>query len=478
MLAIVEVEGLVGNLFCVLIIPEQHFKDIGAGDLAVGPHFRVQSGEFPHIGYQAGVLRRLAVLGRQHPVHQAQLPELRQHVVHRVIHGIKGVYQRRVPVEQNDRRSDQPDDGRVPVWLNTRLGALRRRERPWPGFRRGGGELFRVLTLQQGQKIHQLLKAFHNGGRGVPVTEPAVDALALPARTVVKHACNAGVGGGEHVHIAVAQIPRLGIRRLAQFFQRLEQNLGIRLVLCDIIGADGRIKQIRPTAFVHRFQFTVKKLPVAVGRYRQPDAHGFQCRQIFVGAGLEGFDLAKVLAIAVVIGLMGNKARLPVITENRIEDVRAGYPSLRQNPRVQTPEDPDVAYQPGIVRRAALVLRQQALYQPQIFQLWQHVFHGTEHGIMGVHQGAVPVKDDHRRWPQTLTQRHHTGTPQGLPGPILPGAAGSSCLSVKPKPLQCSKSDGSVFAAASSAGGMLLCSNREGSPITLIKSGQTSGRHS
>ena len=53
------------------------------------------------------------------------------------------------------------------------------------------------------------------------------------------------------------------------------------------------------------------------------------------------------------------------------------------------------AHQAGIIRCSAFILRQQPLHQPQILQLRQHVFHSTEHGIVGVYQGAVPVENQH-----------------------------------------------------------------------------------
>ena len=148
---VVMIKGFVGNLLGVLILTEQHFKNIGAGDFSISLYLGMQFGELSHVSHQAGIFRGFAVFRRHHPVHQPQLVEIRQHVIHRVVHGIKGVHQSSVPVEQDHRRANQFHHRRVPVRLNAGLRPLRSRE----GFRahlcRAGDKRFGMLTFQQGE---------------------------------------------------------------------------------------------------------------------------------------------------------------------------------------------------------------------------------------------------------------------------------------------------------------------------------------
>ena len=68
-IAVMVIERLVGNLFCFLIITEEHFKNIRARDLPVGLYLGVKLGKLTHISHQSGVLRGFAVFRRHHSRH-------------------------------------------------------------------------------------------------------------------------------------------------------------------------------------------------------------------------------------------------------------------------------------------------------------------------------------------------------------------------------------------------------------------------
>ncbi|BES72911.1 hypothetical protein RE428_39290 [Marinobacter nanhaiticus D15-8W] len=60
---------------------------------------------------------------------------------------------------------------------------------------------------------------------------------------------------------------------------------------------------------------------------------------------------------------------------------------------MQSPEDADVTHQAGVIGIVAGLLGQQVFDQPEFFQLWQHLLHGTEHRVMGIYQGSMPVEE-------------------------------------------------------------------------------------
>ncbi len=342
-----------------------------------------------------------------HPAHQLQRVEIRQHVIDRVIHGVEGVHQGGVPVKQDHRWPDQPHNRRVPVRLDPWFRARRWWKRAWPDFRRRLAKGLGFIAFQQRQQIHQVLEAVENRRWRVPVGKPAVDSPRLPASTVVEYPGHPGFVGRQHVHVTVTDIPGTLVSRQPQGLEHFENDLRVGLVLGDIVGADRGVKQMLPPALIHRAQLPVEKFPVTVGGDRQPHSHGFQGREVFVRARLERLYLAKIAAIRRVVGLVGNQFGVSVIAKNGVENVGPGHPAFGQYAWVQPPENPDVSHQPGVVRRAATVLRQQPLHQTQLFQLRQHVFHGAEHSIVGVYQGAMPVENQDRWRLDIVTESGH-----------------------------------------------------------------------
>ena len=153
---------------------------------------------------------------------------------------------------------------------------LRYRERLRAHFCRAGAERIRLLPLQQRHQVHQVFKAVQNGGWCIAPGEPAVDTFRLPASAVVEHARHPRMVGGEHIHVAVADIPGLLVCRQFQLLQHLHDHLRVRFVFGDIVGTHGGVKQVMPAAFVHHIQLFVQELPVTVGGHRQLDAHGLE----------------------------------------------------------------------------------------------------------------------------------------------------------------------------------------------------------
>ena len=105
---------------------------------------------------------------------------------------------------------------------------------------------------------------------------------------------------------------------------------------------------------------------------------------------------------------MGNGFGRGILTENGVKNIRAGHPPLRQNLRMKTPEDADVADQPGIIGGIALSFGEQPFDQPEILQLRQHLFHRAEHSVMGVNKGAVPIEQQRSRHRERTFRSHHS----------------------------------------------------------------------
>ena len=48
----------------------------------------------------------------------------------------------------------------------------------------------------------------------------------------------------------------------------------------------------------------------------------------------------------------------------------------------------------GVFDGLGIIRVQQAVPQVQLLEVGQHIVHGVVHGIVGVHQGSVPVDED------------------------------------------------------------------------------------
>ena len=214
---------------------------------------------------------------------------------------------------------------------------------------------------------------------------------------VVKNTGNSGTVRGKHVDITVADIPGACVRQKIEPLQNPTDHLRIWLVFGDVVGADSGLKQILPTPLINRFQFLVEKLTVSVRSHCQPNTHGPKRAEVFIRTRLKWPNLSEVTPVRLIVSLVGNQSGLFVVAKNRTEYVGSRDPAFCENARVQAPKNADVANQPGIVFRATLLFRQQLIHQPELFQLRQHIFHGAEHGVVGIYQGSVPIKYQHRR---------------------------------------------------------------------------------
>ncbi len=166
----------------------------------------------------------------------------------------------------------------------------------------------------------------------------------------------------------------------------------------------------------------LQEFPVAVGGDPELDTGSAVRRQVVGNALLEGLYLAVMTAVAGVVGLVGHLLRGGVVAEDGIEDIRARNPAFREDAWVEPAEKPDVADQSGVIAGLALILGQELRHQPEVFQLGEHLLHGREHGIVGVHERAMPVEEDKLRARQGVPA--HDGVPLRRPGSVPPGAAG------------------------------------------------------
>ena len=101
-LTVSAVEGLVGDRLGGLVGAEQHLEDVRARDLALGRDGRVQPAIIAHVLDELGILQRLGVLRQDQSFPQTQFVQAGQHLVDRVVHGVMGIDQRGMPVNQND----------------------------------------------------------------------------------------------------------------------------------------------------------------------------------------------------------------------------------------------------------------------------------------------------------------------------------------------------------------------------------------
>ena len=102
MMTVAAAEGAMGDLLGLLVGPEQHLKQVGARDLLAGDDLRVQPIVLPHVVDQFEVILGLALVWWHQPFPQPELVEHGEHLVHGVIHGLHGVHQGRVPIEEDD----------------------------------------------------------------------------------------------------------------------------------------------------------------------------------------------------------------------------------------------------------------------------------------------------------------------------------------------------------------------------------------
>ncbi len=109
MLAVVIIEGSVCDLLGLFISVEQDFEDIRPRYLSLLFDLRMQFMVLAHVVDQLAIFFGLAFALRGQPIHQAQLPELRDGIVDGVIHGLQCIHQRGMPVEDDDLRWREND---------------------------------------------------------------------------------------------------------------------------------------------------------------------------------------------------------------------------------------------------------------------------------------------------------------------------------------------------------------------------------
>ncbi len=61
---------------------------------------------------------------------------------------------------------------------------------------------------------------------------------------------------------------------------------------------------------------------------------------------------------------------------------------------VQFTKDADIANELLVLAVAGLAFRRQLADKAQFLESWQHILYGLVHGVEGVDEGAMPIKQD------------------------------------------------------------------------------------
>ncbi len=102
--AVTTAEGVVRNLLGFLVAAEQYFQQIGSGHLFLRHDLGMQPAVLAHVVHQLAVGDGFTALGRHQPMQQSQPVQHAEHVVGGLVHGVHGVHQGRMPIEQDNAR--------------------------------------------------------------------------------------------------------------------------------------------------------------------------------------------------------------------------------------------------------------------------------------------------------------------------------------------------------------------------------------
>ncbi len=231
------------------------------------------------------------------------------------------------------------------------------------------------------------------GGSG----EDGRDPVGIPAHAVEEDAGNARRLCRDGIRYAVANVPDVLPGPFPEILQRLLHRGRRRLQVPGIRTGDRALEIGVPGPTLDGLELLFEKLPGAVCQDSEPDPQLIQLGQEPPDSGPEGPDVAIVIAIALVIGRVGDVLGVLVLTEEDLQQIRPGRLPVGDYLGMQPPVCAYVRHQLPVVIRLALSPGGQAVTEPEPIHLPQHIVHGPVHGNAGIHQGTVPIEEDDPR---------------------------------------------------------------------------------